>query len=89
MLDLACGEGYNARILARKGAKVTAVDFSAKLVQLAGTEEAREKLGIDYHIVDAADLSKFPSRYFDLVTCFMLYRISRTTRERRPKWQGS
>ena len=28
VLDLACGEGYNARIPARKGAKVTGVDFS-------------------------------------------------------------
>ena len=71
VLDLACGEGYNARILARKGAKVTGADFSAKLVELARIEEAKEKLGIDYHIADAADLSIFPSHYFDLVTCFM------------------
>jgi ubiquinone/menaquinone biosynthesis C-methylase UbiE len=71
VLDLACGEGYNARILARKGAKVVGVDFSAKLVQLARIEEAKEKLGIDYHIADVADLSRFPSNYFDLVTCFM------------------
>jgi len=28
VLDLACGEGYNTRILARKGAKVAGVDFS-------------------------------------------------------------
>ena len=27
VLDLACGEGYNTRILARKGAKVTGVDL--------------------------------------------------------------
>ena len=71
VLDLASGEGYNARILARKGAKVTGADFSAKLVELARIEEAREKLGIDYHIADATDLSRFPSHYFDLVTCFM------------------
>jgi len=71
VLDLACGEGYNARILARKGAKVVGVDFSAKLIKLAGTEESKEKLGIDYHIADAANLSRFPNNYFDLVTCFM------------------
>ncbi|MCJ7635298.1 methyltransferase domain-containing protein, partial [Candidatus Bathyarchaeota archaeon] len=34
VLDLACGEGYNTRILARKGAKVTGVDFSTKLIDL-------------------------------------------------------
>jgi ubiquinone/menaquinone biosynthesis C-methylase UbiE len=71
VLDLACGEGYNARILARKGAKVVGVDLSGKLVQLARIEEAKDKLGIDYHIADAADVSEFPSNYFDLVTCFM------------------
>jgi ubiquinone/menaquinone biosynthesis C-methylase UbiE len=71
VLDLACGEGYNARILARKGAKVVGVDFSAKLVQLARMEEAKKKLGIDYHFADATDLSRFASNSFDLVTCFM------------------
>jgi ubiquinone/menaquinone biosynthesis C-methylase UbiE len=70
-LDLACGEGYNARILARKGAKVTGADFSTKLIEHARTEEVKEKLGIDYHVMDAADLSRFPSNHFDLVTCFM------------------
>ena len=71
VLDLACGEGYNARILAGKGARVIGVDFSAKLVRLARIEEAREKLGIEYHVADASDLSRFPSNHFDLVTCFM------------------
>jgi len=71
VLDLACGEGYNTRILARKGARVTGIDFSTRLIELARIEEAKEKLGIDYHIADAADLSMFPSNYFDLATCFM------------------
>jgi 2-polyprenyl-3-methyl-5-hydroxy-6-metoxy-1,4-benzoquinol methylase len=56
VLDLACGEGYNTRILAKKGAKVVGVDFSAKLTTLARIEEAKEKLGIDYRIADAGDL---------------------------------
>jgi 2-polyprenyl-3-methyl-5-hydroxy-6-metoxy-1,4-benzoquinol methylase len=71
VLDLACGEGYNTRILARKGAKVTGVDFSRKLIELARIEETREKLGIDYRTSDVADLSEFPSSHFDVVTCFM------------------
>ena len=70
-LDLACGEGYNTRMLARNGAKVTGVDFSMKLVELARIEETREKLGIDYQVSDVADLSEFPSNHFDVVTCFM------------------
>ena len=71
VLDLACGEGYNTRILATKGAKVTGVDFSEKLIELARREEARVKQGISYYVLDASDLKKFPSDHFDLVTCFM------------------
>jgi 2-polyprenyl-3-methyl-5-hydroxy-6-metoxy-1,4-benzoquinol methylase len=71
VLDLACGEGYNTRILARKGAKVTGVDFSEKMIELAKKEEPKEKLAINYYAVDAADLKQFPSNHFDLVTCFM------------------
>jgi len=71
VLDLACGEGYNTRILARKGAKVTGVDFSEKLIELAKREEAKEKLDICYRVLDATDLKEFSSNHFDLVACFM------------------
>jgi ubiquinone/menaquinone biosynthesis C-methylase UbiE len=71
VLDITCGEGYNTRILAKKGAKVTGVDFSKKLIELAKQEEAKEKLGICYHVLDAAYLKGFPSDHFDIVTCFM------------------
>ena len=71
VLDLACGEEYNTRILTRKGAKVIGVDFSEKMIKLAKQEEVKEKLAIDYQVVDATDLKKFLSSYFDLVTCFM------------------
>lgn len=71
VLDLACGEGYNTRMLARKGAKVTGVDFSREQIKLAKSEEARESLGVKYYLSDAAPLSRFPDRHFDLVVCFM------------------
>ena len=71
VLDLACGEGYNTRILARKGAKVTGIDFSEKLIELAKREEAKEKRGICYYVLDATELKEFSSNHFDLVTCFM------------------
>ena len=71
VLDLACGEGYNTRILARKGAKVIGIDLSERLIELANQEERKEKLGILYYNLDAADLGDFPSSHFDIVTCFM------------------
>ena len=71
VLDLACGEGYNTRKLARKDAVVTGVDLSQRLIDLAKTEEAEDRLNIDYRLSDAARLKEFPADHFDLVTCFM------------------
>ena len=39
LLDLACGNGYIARKLARSGARVTAVDASAPIIKLAQARE--------------------------------------------------
>jgi len=71
VLDLACGEGYNTRILARKGAKVTGVDHSRKLIYFARAEERRERLGIRYYAMDANCLKGISDSSIDLVTCFM------------------
>lgn len=71
VLDLACGEGYNTRILARKGAKVTGIDHSQKLIGLARIEERKEPLGIRYYRMDASRLSGMSNASFGLVTCFM------------------
>jgi 2-polyprenyl-3-methyl-5-hydroxy-6-metoxy-1,4-benzoquinol methylase len=71
ILDLACGEGYNARIMARKGARVTGVDFSSRMLSAAGQSERRDKLGIAYVKADARDLSCFRQGSFDLVVCIM------------------
>ena len=40
VLDAGCGEGYLARILAGRGARVTGIDLSPRLVGLAGTKAA-------------------------------------------------
>jgi ubiquinone/menaquinone biosynthesis C-methylase UbiE len=71
VLDLACGEGCNTRILARKGAIITGVDLSERLIDLAKAEERKDRLNIDYCVNNATCLSGFPPDHFDLVTCFM------------------
>ena len=71
ILDLACGEGSNARILAKKGAKVVGVDFSNNMIELARQTEKEERLGISYYVSDAANLKELQSGCFDMVTCFM------------------
>jgi len=71
VLDVACGEGYNTRMLARKGARVSGIDLSQRLLEYARLQEEKDGLGIDYFVTDSADLSRFPAERFDLVTCFM------------------
>jgi len=71
VLDLACGEGFNTRILAKKGANVVGVDSSKQLIRYARQVEAKEKLGIAYYVKNAGNLEGFANNHFDLVTCFM------------------
>ena len=71
VLDIACGEGYNTRILAKRGAIVVGVDFSETMIELARQKETKESLGITYYVLDAANMEKLKSNSFDLVTCFM------------------
>src|SRR5215470_3022540 len=52
VLDAGCGEGYNTRILARRGARMTGVDISERMLGHAREEERRARLGIRY--VDAS-----------------------------------
>ena len=71
LLDLACGEGYTTRMLAKKGAIVIGVDFSKEMIKLARKSEKREKLGIEFYVSNAAHLKNIESERFDVVTCFM------------------
>ncbi|MBU6998465.1 MAG: class I SAM-dependent methyltransferase [Theionarchaea archaeon] len=71
ILDAACGEGYNTRIMAQKGAKITGVDFSPAMISLALQEEEREPLEIEYMVGDVCNLDMVREHTFDIVTCFM------------------
>lgn len=71
VLDLACGEGSNTRILARRGAKIVGVDASERLIEAATISEKKEKLGTNYLVLDAANLKEFSDNQFDVVTCSM------------------
>ena len=71
VLDLSCGEGYNSRILAKKGARVVGVDFSTEMIKYAKQTEKTDRLGIKYHVADAADLKMLKNQSFDIVTSFM------------------
>jgi 2-polyprenyl-3-methyl-5-hydroxy-6-metoxy-1,4-benzoquinol methylase len=67
-LDIGCGEGYNTRRLAARGARVVALDVAPSFLQAAAAHEGSS--GIHYLIASALELP-FPARTFDFVTAFM------------------
>jgi ubiquinone/menaquinone biosynthesis C-methylase UbiE len=71
VLDLGCGEGFNTRMMARRGAEVTGIDFAEKMLSLAKDSEKRDRLGIKYYICNATKLSIFKNSTFDIVSSFM------------------
>ena len=71
MLSLACGQGQDARLLARLGARVTAVDVSAEMLRHARRHEEAAPRGIAYVECDAHELAAFADESFDGVLCHM------------------
>jgi 2-polyprenyl-3-methyl-5-hydroxy-6-metoxy-1,4-benzoquinol methylase len=71
VLDAGCGEGYNTRILARAGARMTGVDLSERMIELAQQAERDEPLGIRYVRTSHADLGAFAEGEFDAAVSFM------------------
>jgi 2-polyprenyl-3-methyl-5-hydroxy-6-metoxy-1,4-benzoquinol methylase len=71
-LDLGCGQGYFARLLAREGACVVGADLSGELVRLAREHEERAPLGIAYRVVSASEAAeRWSPGSFDLVAACM------------------
>jgi len=70
VLDLACGTGNVAEILAGLGYQVVGVDLSAPMIEEARRKAARKNLAIEYHVQNAAELN-LPGPPFDL--CVSLF----------------
>ncbi len=71
VLDAGCGEGYNTRQFARRGARMIGIDLSPRMIELAREEEAREPLGIGYEIGSYSRLDGFEGDSFDAVVSTM------------------
>jgi SAM-dependent methyltransferase len=70
VLDIGCGNGVLARRLAELGGRVTAIDFSAELIELAKARGG----AIDYRVVDATDevaLRTLGEGQFEAIVCTM------------------
>src|SRR5205085_2870221 len=72
VLDLGCGEGAYSRLLAGRGARVTGIDGSARLIEVAHARAAAAGLAIDYVSANANALDSVPPGAFDLVVASMV-----------------
>ncbi len=71
-LDIGCGEGHNTRLLADRGARVTAVDVSERFIAHARQAEADAPKGIRYLVASAVALP-FEFARFEFATGFMSF----------------
>jgi ubiquinone/menaquinone biosynthesis C-methylase UbiE len=69
-LDIGCGEGTDTRLLAKRGAQMTAIDVSEKFIIYAKEAEDREPLGIRYQVASVWSIP-FPDGRFDFASATM------------------
>lgn len=72
LLDAGCGEGYLSRILADRGAEITAVDYSPRMIEIA-KERTPEELLINYQRGNCEDLHFLNNNSFDIIVSNMVF----------------
>jgi len=77
ILDLACGTGYYAKEIRRRGAaRVVGVDVSDAMIRATRAQEQKEPLGVEYVQGDAGSLERLGE--FDIVTGIHLLHYGRS-----------
>jgi ubiquinone/menaquinone biosynthesis C-methylase UbiE len=71
ILDLGCGEGGYARELTRRGAIVTGVDGSARLIEVARERSGGAAAAPSFAVANASALDAIASGRFDVVVAAM------------------
>lgn len=69
VLDVGTGTGRHALQLARRGARVTALDQSPEMLAVARLAAQRAGLPIDFHLRSLDDSLPFEAGQFDLLIC--------------------
>jgi SAM-dependent methyltransferase len=90
VLDLGCGEGYVARLVAQAGAQsVFGIDFSSEMVERARAAASGAPCPMTFETGNAANFQNFPRQQFDRViavfmvgylTCAEMTAVFRTVR---------
>ncbi|MHA1951662.1 MAG: class I SAM-dependent methyltransferase [Candidatus Thorarchaeota archaeon] len=67
LLDAGSGEGYLARYYAKKGADVTAIDLSQRLIETSEQMSKSEGVIVDYRVDNVCYIESVPKEEFDIV----------------------
>jgi ubiquinone/menaquinone biosynthesis C-methylase UbiE len=67
VLDLGCGAGQNAIAIARKGARVRAIDFSETQIAQARKLAGQKRLNVNFTVGNISGALPFPDSHFDLI----------------------
>tara|TARA_R110002095_G_scaffold1984_1_gene8834 strand:- start:434 stop:1171 length:738 start_codon:yes stop_codon:yes gene_type:complete len=87
VLDVACGEGFYTRMIRERGAtRVTGVDLSQGMIDLAQKQEAQNQQGIEYILGDARELPT--TDQYDLAIAAYLLNYARTREELQAMCDG-
>jgi len=69
-IDIGCGEGYNTRLLADRGAILEAIDIAPAFIESAKAMEKEFPLGINHSVASATQIP-FQNESFGFATSFM------------------
>ena len=72
VVDAGCGEGQVARLFARHGAKVTGVDISPRMIELAQNHSEQTASPIEYKVLDLREPQSQWHGEFDITTANMV-----------------
>jgi SAM-dependent methyltransferase len=70
VLDAGCGEGYLARVLAARGARVTGIDLSPRLIEMARAKNPAGDIG--YRVADLSQPIQGIAGRFDAVASYLV-----------------
>lgn len=65
LLDAGCGEGYLTRHYAKRGAIVTGIDLSQRLIEMA--KQLTEDESVEYKVDNLCRMKSIPNEVFDIV----------------------
>jgi 2-polyprenyl-3-methyl-5-hydroxy-6-metoxy-1,4-benzoquinol methylase len=71
ILDAGCGPGDIALYCAARGARVTAVDISDRMIREVCDRSTREGLAVDFQVGDIEDLGMLGDGSFDIIICLV------------------